>query len=62
MTQHRIAVIEDDSILREDLVDYLDLQGHAVVDSPPQRISMRPATSMNLPWPFWTSCCRENPA
>ncbi|MFZ9085399.1 MAG: response regulator transcription factor [Steroidobacteraceae bacterium] len=31
MTQHRIAVIEDDSILREDLVDYLDLQGHAVV-------------------------------
>lgn len=29
MTKHRIAVVEDDPILREDLLDYLELQGHA---------------------------------
>ncbi len=30
MTKHRIAVVEDDPILRDDLLDYLELQGHAV--------------------------------
>ena len=30
MTKHRIAVVEDDPILRDDLLDYLELRGHAV--------------------------------
>lgn len=30
MSKHRIAVVEDDATLRDDLLDYLELQGHAV--------------------------------